>query len=87
MGIYCEFINLIIPIEKIDLVYPGGFLKFKEEHSQEFNGRMWHNKKLFRDGAMNYRDIEYLTEKWDARGLKGMSRPSMEKRNGKTIVS
>lgn len=69
MAINCEFINLIIPINKIDVVYPGGFQKFKEEHSNEFFGRFYHDNLLFRDGAMNYKDLNQIVKKWEAKGL------------------
>ena len=37
MAIYCEFINLIIPISKIESVYKGGFTKFKEDNAIGFS--------------------------------------------------
>ena len=72
MAIKCEFIDFIIPIDKIDLVYPGGFRKFKEDHIQGFSGRLYHDDFLFRDGAMNHMDIERLVNEWEALGLKGI---------------
>ena len=72
MAIQCEFIDFIIPINKIDLVYPGGFKKFKEDHIQMFSGgRLYHDNFLFRDGAMNHMDIHRLVNEWEALGLKG----------------
>jgi len=71
MAIQCEFINLIIPIYKIDLVYPGGFKRFKEDNIRLFQGRLWHDNLLFRDGGMNPEDIELLVINWEAMGLKG----------------
>jgi len=72
MAIQCEFIDFIIPINKIDLVYPGGFRKFKEDHIQGFSGgRLYHDNFLFRDGAMNHKDINLLIKEWEALGLKG----------------
>lgn len=72
MAIKCEFIDFIIPIDKIDLVYPGGFRKFKEDHIRGFSGRLYHDDFLFRDGAMNHMDIERLVNEWEALGLKGI---------------
>jgi len=72
MAIQCEFIDLIIPIDKIELVYTGGFKKFKEDHIQGFSGRLYHDNFLFRDGAMNHRDINNLVKEWEALGLKGI---------------
>jgi hypothetical protein len=74
MAIYCEFINLIIPISKIDLVYSGGFTKFKEDNAFGFSiGVLWNDEFLFRDGAMNPIDIDYRIKKWENLGLKGLS--------------
>lgn len=59
MAINCEFINLIIPISKIDSVYSGGFLKFKDDSEIGFSiGALWHDTFLFRDGAMDSRSLE-----------------------------
>ena len=79
MAINCEFINLIIPINKIDVVYPGGFQKFKEEHTNEFSGRFYHDNLLFRDGAMNYKDVNHTVKEWEAKGLHGLTEINGEK--------
>lgn len=71
MAIQCEFINLIIPIEKIELVYAGGFKKFKQDHIQGFSGRLYHDDFLFRDGAMSRMDMNNLIKEWETLGLKG----------------
>ena len=34
MSMNCEFIDLIVTFEKIDVVNPGGFQKFKEGYSE-----------------------------------------------------
>ena len=73
MAIKCEFIDFIIPLDKIDLVYPGGFKKFKEDNIKVFSGRMYHDDFLFRDGAMNHMDIAGLIKQWEALGLKGLT--------------
>jgi hypothetical protein len=71
MAIKCEFIDLIIPIDKIDSIYTGGFRKFKEDHIQGFLcGRLYHDNYLFRDGAMSSADIGNLIRKWEPLGLK-----------------
>lgn len=72
MAIQCEFIDLIIPIQKIDKVYPGGFSQFKEDNKNGFSGKLWHDQFLFRDGAMNPRDIRFLAEEWEKMGLEGI---------------
>lgn len=72
MAIYCEFIDFIIPISKIDKVYKGGFTKYKADNIKFFVGRMWHDEFLFRDGAMSPGDIQFLVEEWEKLGLKGI---------------
>jgi hypothetical protein len=74
MAIYCEYINLIIPISKIDSVYIGGFTKFKEDNAIGFNmGVLWHDDFLFREGAMNLSSLEFRIKKWESLGLIGLS--------------
>ncbi len=33
MAVACEFIDVIVPIERIDAVYPGGFAAFKSQNA------------------------------------------------------
>jgi hypothetical protein len=87
MAIQCEFIDLIIPIDKIDSVYTGGFRKFKEDHIQGFLcGRLYHDNYLFRDGAMSSTDIGSLVRKWEALGLKGRMEIDSKKQWGDFCV-
>lgn len=70
MAIRLEFISLIIPIEKIDRCYPGGFKALVSENRSMFNcGRLWHDEYLFRDGAMNPADMKECGEYWIDLGL------------------
>ncbi len=74
MAIYCEFINFIIPISKIDSVYMGGFSKFKEDNASGFSiGVLWHDDFLLRDGAMNSSSLDSRIKKWENLGLIGLS--------------
>lgn len=74
MAIALEFIDFIIPIKKIDLVYPGGFNQLKKDYGIVGNssGRFWHDDYLFRDGAMNPMDITSIVDEWEKLGLKGV---------------
>jgi hypothetical protein len=69
MAIHCEFIDIIIPIANIDKVYPGGFAAYKTDHKDEFNGRMYHDEYLFRDGAMSPQVAQSIVEEWESRGI------------------
>lgn len=79
MALYCEFINLIIPISKIEQVYKGGFQKFKQDRVHGFSRRLYHDSFLFRIGAMNYHDIKIFINEWEALGLKGIVEVNGEK--------
>jgi hypothetical protein len=58
MAIKLEFISLIVPIQKIDQYYPGGFNTFIAERIPMFGGRLWYDNYLFRDGPMDFMDME-----------------------------
>lgn len=72
MAVELEFISLIIPIEKIEKKYPGGFNKYKSDNSQSIGRRIWYDKYVVRDGAMNPMDIEYMVKQWEELGLVGI---------------
>ena len=67
MAINLEFINFIVPIEKIRQKYPRGWGQCLKDHENLIGGRVWYDDYLFRDGAMNPMDIGSLVEEW--RGL------------------
>ena len=69
MAVACEFIDVIVPIELIDAVYPGGFAAFKLQNTDLFRGRFWHDSYLFRDGAMSPQDVSCVVDFWKGHGL------------------
>ncbi|HSV77525.1 MAG TPA: TIGR02452 family protein [Bacteroidales bacterium] len=69
MAVELEFISLIIPIEKIEKYYPGGFKKYKSDNTQSIGRRIWYDNYVVRDGAMSPMDIEYLVKQWEGFGL------------------
>lgn len=71
MPVALEFLNLIIPVEKIGSHYPGGFSAYKTHYANLIGGRVWFDNYLVRDGAMNPMDMELLTREWESYGLKG----------------
>lgn len=71
MPVALEFLNLIIPVEKIGSHYPGGFSAYKTHFTNLIGGRVWFDNYLVRDGAMNPMDMELLTGEWESYGLKG----------------
>jgi len=69
MAIRCEYIDVIVPIVNIDRVYPGGFAGFKQHNVSLFGGRLWHDDRLLRDGAMSPRDAAAAVDFWEQHGL------------------
>lgn len=69
MAVACEYIDVIVPIGRIDAVYPGGFNAFKSQNAELFGGRLWHDSHLFRDGAMSPQDARCVVDFWKGRGL------------------
>jgi hypothetical protein len=69
MAIKLEFISLIVPIQKIDQYYPGGFNTFIAERITMFGGRLWYDNYLFRDWAMGPDGMEGLIKFWRDRGF------------------
>jgi hypothetical protein len=64
MAVALEFIDFIVPRSAIEEKYPGGWEKCLKDHAELIGRRVWHDEHLFRDGAMNPRDIQILVEEW-----------------------
>jgi len=69
MAVQLEFLSVIIPIEKIEAHYPGGFTAFKINHQSSIGKVIWYDDYLVRDGAMNPADVELLVREWESMGL------------------
>ena len=69
MAVQLEFINLIVPIEIIRAKYPGGWEACLQDHKDAIGGRIWYDDHLFRDGAMNPMDMQFLVECWRSMGF------------------
>ena len=78
MSIALEYFNLIIPISVIDLKYPGGWARCRDDYGLEeaasSSGASWHDGELFRAGAMNPFDFKMLVLNWEELGLKDSKR-------------
>ena len=70
MAVALEFFSLIIPIQNIERVYPGGFDQYKTDHATEIGKNIWYDDFLLRDCAMGWDDIETMLFEWKDRGLK-----------------
>jgi len=69
MAIYLEFIDLVVPIERIREKYPGGMEACLRDHAQFIGGRVWYDEFLFRDGAMDPGSAGALVDSWEQRGF------------------
>ena len=71
MAVILDYINLIVPIEKIEEHYPGGFSQYKIDMKDSIGRRIWYDEYIVRDGAKSEYDIELLIPEWELCGLKG----------------
>lgn len=69
MAVKIEFLNLIIPIEKINEFYPGGFEGFKRDNQDDIGCRILFDDYILRDGAMDPMSLKSIAEKWIELGL------------------
>ncbi|MCD6533693.1 MAG: hypothetical protein J7L25_06420 [Deltaproteobacteria bacterium] len=78
MGIRLEYLNFIVPIKKIEKIYPGGWTQCLRDHFELIGGRVWYDDHLFRDGAMDPMAMDFLLDHWKKLGFrthKGRSNP------------
>lgn len=69
MAIALEFLDFIVPINVIRAKYPGGWERCLQDHEGLIGSRVWYDKDLFRNGAMNPMDIGLLLEHWTSLGF------------------
>lgn len=72
MAINCEYVDIIVPIAKINKVYQGGFAQFKADHLELFGLQFWHDDYLLRDGAASRNLLSERIAFWEGLGLKGL---------------
>lgn len=70
MAIHLEMINLIVPIATIEARYPGGWDGCLRDHESVLGGRVWYDGHLFRNGAINGMDIQFLLSDWQRKGFR-----------------
>ena len=57
MAVALEFLNLVIPIKKIEQHYEGGWEQYLDDHQHLIGRRIWFDDHLMRDGAMSPGDM------------------------------
>ncbi len=69
MAIALEFIDVVIPIARIRESYPGGWEQCLRDYARLLGRRVWHDRHLFRDGAMSVPEVRELVEGWAVLGF------------------
>jgi len=64
-----EFIDVVIPIAKIRESYPGGWEQCLADYTTLIGRRVWYDRHLFRDGAMDRSEARTLVEGWAVLGF------------------
>ena len=78
MAVTLEFLNLVIPIKKIEQHYEGGWEQYLDDHQHLIGRRIWFDDHLVRDGAKNPKDMSILIDEWVDIGLR-----TIEETNGR----
>ena len=78
MAIGLEFVDVIVPIARIREIYPGGWEQCLLDHSPLLGRRVWYDRHLFRDGALNPEGAKLLVEGWATLGFE----PTGSRREG-----
>lgn len=69
MAVQLEFINLIVPVQRIKDLYPGGLDACLHDHAKSIGRIVWYDEFLFRTGAMAPNGIDLLIQKWGGLGF------------------
>lgn len=80
MSVALEFINVLVRIDAIKAKYRGGWEKFLKDYEPRIGSIGWYDDHLYREGAMNPADTEYLVEQWRYNGLE-----THREENGKPV--
>jgi len=78
MAVALEFLNLVIPIKKIEQHYRGGWGQYLDDNEHLIGRRIWFDDHLVRDGAKNPKDMSILIDEWVDIGLR-----TIEETNGR----
>ena len=69
MAVALEFINVIVRIDAIQKKFPGGWPALLHDLDFRIGAVGWFDDHLYREGAMNPRDAQWLVEQWAGFGL------------------
>jgi hypothetical protein len=69
-AIQLEFLNLIVPVQRIRDLYPGGWSGFIADNAKRIGRTIWYSPSLVRaGGAMDPEMVDALIERWIALGF------------------
>ncbi|QXE89186.1 hypothetical protein KP001_11980 [Geomonas subterranea] len=70
MAVRLEFLNLLIPIHRIEEIYPDGWSGCLRDHAKSIGRTFWHDPMLVRAGGLMDSDlIDSLIQKWTRLGF------------------
>lgn len=69
MAVRLEFINLIIPVQAIEVKCPDGWSGCLRDHTKSIGRVVWYDDHLFRTGAMDPEMMDNLITKWTRLGF------------------
>jgi hypothetical protein len=69
VAVALEFLDLLIPIVRIQESYPGGWQQCLADFDAAIGGRVWYDDHLFRDGAMDPAEMKRRVEGWAVLGF------------------
>lgn len=65
MAIRLEFINLVLPVQRISDLYPGGWESFLGDNTQRIGRVMWYDNALIRvTGCMDSNDVDGMVARY-----------------------
>ena len=70
MAIRIERLNIIVPIEKINSIFPGVFSGFVQKNRRNFGGTIWYDDFLLREGALTPVELKKQLSVWESIGFK-----------------
>ena len=69
MTVALEFLSLVVPIQRIEEKYPGGWSGCLRDHVKSIGRVVWYDDHLFRTGAMDPEMMDNLIKKWTRLGF------------------
>ena len=70
MPVRLEFLNLVVPVARVQELYPGGWSGFIADHAKRLGRTVWFSSSLVRaGGAMDPEMADGLMQRWSDLGF------------------